>query len=167
MEQHEANATSYLKKHSIPALVENMTAALVYSRPGWIVSSTRAGGNLRVLSQRGYCINMMIPYKISAHCSLMPTCVEDPRAFLVSYIQQLQAAQASGNKDYPSHALLTDVNISAVFSALDLTHSGSITLSQYNNGNQIAFTRASSLSPTRHALARGRVLQRHAGRSRE
>ena len=110
---------------------------------------------------------MMIPYKISARCSLMPTCVEDPRAFLVSYIQQLQAAQASGNKDYPSHALLTDVNISAVFSALDLTHSGSITLSQYNNGNQIAFTRAFSLSPTRHALARGRVLQRHAGRSRE
>ena len=61
-------------------------------------------------------------------------CAEDPRAFLVSYIKQVQAAQASGSTDYPSHALLTDTNISAVFSALDLTHSGSISLSQYNNG---------------------------------
>ena len=34
MEQHEASATSYLKQHNIPALVENMAAALVYSRPG-------------------------------------------------------------------------------------------------------------------------------------
>lgn len=84
----EQEVLHYLKEHKVMELFENLTAALIYSRP------------------------------------------DDPKAFMRSYIQQLQKAKCSAEDEEPP-SFINESNICSVFGMLDITRKGHITHQQY------------------------------------
>ena len=99
----EESATDYLRTHRIPDLFQNLSASLVYNRPGKELF-------LSDFSIRSFFV------------------LDDPKAFILDYLEQLKKARASGLA-FP--ALVQDNDLTSAFRLLDPAGQGYINYSQY------------------------------------
>lgn len=78
------------------------------------------------------CYNVLCFTKISTKIKIMCLNIaEEPKKFMIEQLERLKKAQRT-NIDYP--CLFDDTNVQSVFGMLDPTHTGYITLEQYEAG---------------------------------
>lgn len=128
MANKESDAQEYLKKHRIMELFENLTAQLIYERPGEYFKKRRI-----VFS---CCLNVYKTDKIkwkSLHVSLpvLVCSTEDPKAYMKQFLEKLKDARTV-QRNYP--CIFDDSNVRSLFGMLDVTGKGFITYEQYKQG---------------------------------
>ena len=134
----EENGTDYLRTHRIADLFQNLSASLVYHRPGKSTKDASRGRHLEHL--------------------------DDPKAFMIDHLEQLKKARLSGVA-FPS--LVQDTDLTSAFRLLDPVGKGFITYSQYASSTLAVLGMPVDLvSFHSHGIARCCRLRTIAGRQR-
>lgn len=112
----QTEAEDYLKKHKINELFVNITASLVFKKPGWFFLFTFQVVGLNFLIKNCFQIK------------------DNPKEAIIEYLERLKKSKMASVHP-PS--LYEDQNLHSIFGMLDPSGQGYITFRQYVEGSHL------------------------------
>lgn len=111
----QTEAEDYLKKHKINELFVNITASLVFKKPGWSII-------FKFQWSLPFCFNKKFCFKTK----------DNPKEAIIEYLERLKKSKVASVHP-PS--LYEDQNLHSIFGMLDPSGQGHITFRQYVEGS--------------------------------